>query len=185
MNEHHRDVTAWGTSFIPDMKPARILDIGCGGGMLMKMMAVKYPRSKVDGIDISEESVKATLEHSKMFHSLGRLDAVVADVSDIPFPDGTFDLVTAVETYFFWPDLAEDIRSAVSKMKVGGIMCIVSEMYIDDEHRQKVEDACKKYHMKIVDNDTLKGIMENAGLDTDIHTDSDNNWVSFIGIKRR
>ncbi len=183
MNEHHRDLTIWGLSNIPPMHATRILDIGCGGGNTIKMLSVKYPNASIDGIDISEEAVKATLETNSVFHKWGKVNASVASVENIPFPENTFDIITAVETYFFWPDLEKNISHATSRLKKGGVLCVVSEQYFTDKNRTDLEASCKKYHMNIVENDVLKGYLEQCGLKTQISLVEEKNWVVFIGIK--
>jgi len=44
----------------------------------------------------------------------GRIEIRQASVSRLPFPDGTFDLVTAVETHYYWPDLPTGRRPGAS-----------------------------------------------------------------------
>ena len=39
----------------------------------------------------------------------GRVAIERASVSKLPFPDDRFDLVTAVETQYYWPDLPGDM----------------------------------------------------------------------------
>lgn len=183
MNEHHRDLTIWGLYAIPKTTAKNILDIGCGGGNCLKLLSVKYPNAKCYGIDISEDCIEATLELNKVFHSWGKVDAKVASVEDIPFPEKTFDIVTAVETYFFWPDLKANLAHIVSRMNDKGVLCVISEQYFTDSNREKMTATCEEYHMKLVDNEVMKSYMEEAGLSVEIILDEEKNWVTFIGTK--
>ncbi|MCQ2085090.1 MAG: class I SAM-dependent methyltransferase [archaeon] len=183
MNEHHRDLTIWGLSNIPSRSAKQILDVGCGGGMTLKFMSVKFPSAKCMGIDISEECVKASTEYNKMRVQWGTMDVLKASVESIPEPERMFDIVTAVETYFFWPDLRSNIAHIVSRMNNGGVLCIVSEQYPTDANREKLAKDCITYGMKLVENDEMKEIMESCGLSVNIVLDADKNWVTFIGTK--
>src|SRR5262249_21321757 len=52
-----------------------------------------------------------------------------ASVSHLPFPDATFDVVTAVETHYYWPDFAGDLREVRRVLKPGGQVAIIAETY--------------------------------------------------------
>jgi len=45
--------------------------------------------------------------------NLGRVEILHDSVSHLPFPNNMFDLVTAVETHFWWPNLVGDIREVL------------------------------------------------------------------------
>lgn len=183
MNAHHKDVTTWALAQLPRLRAKRILDIGCGGGAGLRMLAMTYPGAKVDGVDISADAVQYCREHDKALIEWGRLAVTQSGVSALPFPDGTFDLITSVETYFFWPDPAANVKQAAAKLKAGGIFCIVTEQYLDDAHRVTLTEQCKKYHMKLLENDVLKAYMEAAGLTATVITDPEHNWATFLGQK--
>ena len=185
MNDHHRERTAWGLSQLrghPDMKIRNVLDIGCGGGNTLRMLSASYPRAKCVGIDISETAVKMTLERNSVYHRLGNLDAIVASADRIPFPDGTFDVITAVETYFFWPDLEKGIAEAASKLKEGGMMLIIAEAYFEKDISEMADsDWASKVHL--VSNGEMVSLMEKAGLKAEAVTNPDKHWVVFTGRK--
>ncbi len=82
-----------------------ILDVGCGGGRTVHKLAGIATEGKVYGIDFSEESVTFSRRTSQRWIELGRVEILHASVSCLPFSEHMFDLVTAVETHFFWPDL--------------------------------------------------------------------------------
>ena len=104
-------------------------------------------------------------------------------MEDVPFGDSSLDIVTAVETYFFWPDLKANIAHLVSKLSPEGCLCIISEQYFTDENREKMNEACAKYHMKLVENDVMLSIMEEAGLKTQMILNEDKGWVTYLGFK--
>ena len=47
---------------------------------------------------------------NKKLIEAGRAEIHQASVSKLPFPNDQFDLVTAVETQYYWPDLVNDMR---------------------------------------------------------------------------
>ena len=83
---------AWrGNSRIPDPLSGNgdALDLGCGNGKTMStLLDLGY---RVTGLDFSKTAVDLCAE---MFGDSASF--VVSDVSDLPFPDGSFDYVTAV-----------------------------------------------------------------------------------------
>ncbi len=83
-----------------------ILDVGCGGGGTVSKLAAIAAQGRVYGIDHSKESVVMAMRTNRQWIDIGRVEIREASVSRLLFPDGAFDAVTAVETHFWWPDLA-------------------------------------------------------------------------------
>lgn len=104
MNLCHAPLTNWGLSHIDFEDGWTMLDIGCGGGATLRRLLKRSDGSRVYGIDISEESVaKAKKVNEK---ALGKQVFVQqGSVESLPYEDGMFDLVTAVESVYFWPNL--------------------------------------------------------------------------------
>ena len=183
MGERHRELTIWGLANIPKSSAKEILDIGCGGGHALKLLALKYPNAKCHGIDLSETCVEYSKEYNKFNIQWGKVDVQVASAENVPFPEKSMDLITGIETYFFWPNLEQTIAHVASRLKEGGILCIISEQYFTDENREKMNEACAKYHMKLVENDVMLSFMEAAGLKTQMILNEDKGWVTYLGFK--
>jgi SAM-dependent methyltransferase len=45
------------------------------------------------------------------------------------FPDRTFDVVAAVETHYYWPDLPANVREVLRVLKAGGPFALIAETY--------------------------------------------------------
>jgi len=129
MNVSHAAVTQWGLSHVAIGKDFTILDVGCGGGRTVDGLASIATRGKVYGVDFSEASVAMARETNQRAIAEGRVDIAQGSVSQLPFPDATFDLVTAVETHYYWPDLPRDVREVLRALKPGGTFLIIAETY--------------------------------------------------------
>lgn len=128
MNASHAAVTNWGLGHIPIEKDFTILDVGCGGGRTIDLLASRT-RSKVYGVDYSEVSVDIARKMNERAITDGRVNIQHASVSQLPFPDATFDMAIAVETHYYWPDLPRDVREVMRVLKHGGTFLIIAETY--------------------------------------------------------
>ncbi|WP_405270694.1 class I SAM-dependent methyltransferase [Methanobrevibacter sp.] len=97
-----------------------ILDIGCGGGTNVKRMASKS--AKVYGVDYSPKAVERAKELNK---DIKNVEIIESSVSNLPFEDNTFDVITAIKTVFFWPDLVNDFKEVKRVLKPDGIFAII------------------------------------------------------------
>ncbi len=104
----------------------RILDVGCGGGATIRDLLERIPESRIDGIDYSGESVALSRELNQK--DLGtRVEIKEGSVDSLPYADGTFDLVTAVETVYFWKNPGKAFSEIARVLKQGGTFAILSE----------------------------------------------------------
>jgi SAM-dependent methyltransferase len=184
MNDHHLELTKWALSKLPPFKCNKILDIGCGGGMLISLLAERFKDAEIFGVDISDVSVAMSKATNADIVKKGRCHITLDSVSDLPFPDGTFDLVTAFETYFFWPDQKNDLRKAASKVKRNGYIVVVSETYPHPAFKERNDDVVREYGLELLDNDVIVSILEGCGMDVAVNEIADKNWVVFTGKKR-
>ncbi|WP_296788399.1 class I SAM-dependent methyltransferase [uncultured Methanobrevibacter sp.] len=86
-----------------------MLDIGCGGGVNIEKF-LKLTSGNVDGLDYSEVSVKASEDRNQDAVDAKRCRIIQADVSDMPIGDEEYDLASAFETIYFWPDIGETFK---------------------------------------------------------------------------
>ena len=119
MNASHFKVTDWGLGRVVVGKGDRILDVGCGGGRTVSKLAAIASDRKVYRVDYSEESVAASKRTNARGIDAGRVKIRQGSVSQLPFSDGMFDLVTGVETHFWWPDLRGDVLEVLRVLKPG------------------------------------------------------------------
>ena len=129
MNIRHSKLTDWGLGHVSVEEHDTILDVGCGGGRTIRKLAALATAGHVYGIDHSEASVAAARSVNKRSIDAGLVDIRHGSVSRLPFSDGTFDLVTAVETHFFWPDLPADVREVLRVLKPGGTLVVIAAIY--------------------------------------------------------
>ena len=127
MNVAHSALTDWGLSHVTIGSADTILDVGCGGGRTVQKLAARAPAGRVCGVDYSAASVKASRQTNAEAIAAGRVRIELGSVAALPFPDRTFDLVTAVETHYYWPDLEANVREILRVLKPGGTIALVAE----------------------------------------------------------
>ena len=122
-------MTTWGLRQIVPTKDAAILDIGCGGGSTVRKLAAMVPEGRVVGLDYSEASVAVSRATNAREIEAGRVQIELGSVAVLPFADNTFDLVTAIETHYYWPDLPANVGEVYRVLKPGGTFAIIAETY--------------------------------------------------------
>ena len=157
MNKEHTPLSLWGLTHL-NIKPEDIiLDVGCGGGINIKRMAENA--KKVYGIDYSIESVKLSKEVNEKFIKEGKVEIQEGNVKSLPFEDNTFDIVTAFETVYFWPDIEKCFGEVKRVLKPGGIFLIGMETNGSDNFIMKF---WKHFiDMEMYTDNEIKAFLEN------------------------
>ncbi|WP_458404852.1 class I SAM-dependent methyltransferase [Methanobrevibacter sp.] len=119
MNENHREISEYAFECIKVGENDSILDIGCGGGINIEKF-LKLTSGNVDGLDYSEVSVISSIKQNQNAINNKRCHIIQADVSSMPVDDESYDLVTAFETIYFWPDIKETFKEVFRIIKPGG-----------------------------------------------------------------
>ena len=119
MNVNHKEISEFAFSIVDVGSDDNILDIGCGGGVNIEKF-LKLTSGNVDGLDYSEVSVEASIKQNHIAVENGRCNVIQADVSDMPISDEKYDLVSAFETIYFWPEIGETFKEVSRIIKPDG-----------------------------------------------------------------
>lgn len=186
MNSRHSKVTDWGLGHVSVEKGYTILDVGCGGGRTVSKLAAMAAQGKVYGVDFSEASVAVSEKNNARSIEAGRVEIRQASVSKLPFADGTFDLVTAVETHFWWPDLPGDMREIFRVVKPGGKLIVIAEIYkgANTIAARLVERYADRSPIKLLSVEEHRELLCNAGFtDVQVVEERAKGWICATGRK--
>lgn len=182
MNLSHSGVTDWGLEHVNIEKGFTILDVGCGGGRTINKLAAIATEGKVCGIDYSKGSVAASRNHNASLIKAGRVEIRQASVSQLPFPDRKFDLVTAVETHYYWPDLEADMKEIRRTLKLGGTLIMIAESYKRGKYGTLQGLAMKPLRAAHLSVDEHRELFSVAGFsDVQIFENKSKGWVCAVG----
>ncbi len=113
----------------------RVLDAGCGRGLMLIGAARRLTTGTASGIDLwqaedlSGNRPEATMENAEREGVAARVDVQTADMRKIPFPDATFDVIvscSAIHNIYDAPGRRQAIAEIARVLKPGG------EAVIDD-----------------------------------------------------
>ena len=186
MNARHSKVTDWGLSHISVGQRDTILDVGCGGGRTVSKLAAMATQGKVYGIDYSPTSVAVASRLNKKEIRQGRVEIREASVSQLPFSDNFFDLITAVETHFWWPDIPAGMHEILRILKPGGKLIIIAEVFKGATTKMAVmvEKYLPQTGMAFLTVDEHRALFADGGYsDAQVSTDSAHGWICCSGIK--
>ncbi len=185
MNESHEMMAQWGVTHLDIKKDSKILDIGCGGGRnIQRFSQLISDEGRVVGIDYSEVSVEKSFKLNKEAIERGIVNVLHESVSEMPFYDGTFDIVTGFETIYFWPDLINDLREVNRVLKKGGIVFFCNEAVYREGEMEKYDELVELLDMKIYPEEVLKESLEIAGFgDFKSYVNDENNWICITARK--
>ncbi len=137
-------------AFVNLLQPKKddvVLDVGCGGGLALSLLAEKAAIAY--GVDYSDVSVAKAAKYNRDAVLAGRVVVRQSEVADLPFKDGMFSLVTAIETVYFWENPEECYASIFRVMKPGGRFAILCEAWRDGDKSINEPDHMEILHLNL------------------------------------
>ncbi|HKA23874.1 MAG TPA: class I SAM-dependent methyltransferase [Candidatus Eisenbacteria bacterium] len=186
MNARHAGVTDWGLRHVSIAATDTVLDVGCGGGRTLAKLARAASQGSAHGIDYSTESVHAARRLNREAIARGQVTVQEASVSAMPFAEGSFDLVTAVETHFWWQDPDAGMREIGRILKPGGRLVVIAEFYNGGKHAKWADRISQVTTMAVWNVEQHKALFTRAGfVDVQVDEERRQGWICVVGTKPR
>ena len=99
-----------------DLAGRRVLDVGCGRGGTVALLAERFG-AIATGVDLAPEAVA----FCRRMHRHADVSFEVGDAEHLPFDDRTFDVVTNVESSHTYPNLRAFYSEVARVLKSGGV----------------------------------------------------------------
>lgn len=114
-------------------QPKRVLDVGCGNGRYTSRLREAFPDAEVIGVDLASGILETVPDPT-----------VVADVAELPFEDGSADVVLAMHMLYHVPDIPAALDELQRVLAPDGVL-FVSTIASDDKHEYEPiwKDAAK------------------------------------------
>jgi SAM-dependent methyltransferase len=167
LNSINADPLAWAFSAVTPDDGNRILEIGFGNGHTIPRVLELAEGLTYAGIDISETMVNEAKRFNAAQIADGRVDLRIASSSRVPFPNAEFDRALTVNTLYFWPDPAVDLREIRRVLKSGGKLVLGS---VSPSSAQS-NPLCK-HGFRFLSQEKLVDLLGNAGfsdVSIDVH----------------
>lgn len=92
-----------------------VLDVGCGTGPVIELLAKKYPEKHFVGLDITPAMIEVV--QSK---GLSNAEFLVGDAENLPFGDEDFDAVLCSNSFHHYPNPGAFLREAYRVLRPSG-----------------------------------------------------------------
>ena len=183
MNRSHSALTDWALGHLQIDKQSSVLDVGCGGGRTLEKLS--RIANVVYGIDYAAGSVSQSQSYNKRLIAEGRVHVERASVSQLPFPDNMFDVATAIETQYYWPDLTSDMREILRVLKPDGRLMIVAESYKGGRNDWILGPVMRLIGSNRLSEEDQRTLFKSAGFaNVELFEEPHKGWLCCIGQKQ-
>jgi ubiquinone/menaquinone biosynthesis C-methylase UbiE len=125
-----------------DLQPGeRVLDIGCGPGLLARDMAASVGHGgRLCGVDVSEDML--TMSRNRCANQPWT-EFRRADATQLPYPDDSFDAAVSIQVYEYVADIAAALAELCRVMRPGGRVLIMDtdfgSLVLHTEHKARMQ----------------------------------------------
>jgi ubiquinone/menaquinone biosynthesis C-methylase UbiE len=185
-NWGHRSLTRWTMGFMDLQSDDRVLDIGCGGGMAVKLIAQIATEGFVAGVDYSEDMVQQAHRRNAAAIRAGRVEVKHGNVAALPYDDASFDKVIAVETFYFWPDPIANLQEVRRVMGRDGLVALAMEGSREASNWQTMAARAAQMGFPIYSGAEMVEMLTAAGFSRawfESAPDKDWGWLCALGVK--
>ena len=102
---------------LPAVDPRVCLDVASGSGDIAALLAERYPSARIQALDLSEEMII----RARLRLAGNQFEFTCGDISSLPYPDGSADLVTGGYALRNVPDLGQALAQIHRVLKPGGV----------------------------------------------------------------
>ena len=104
--------------------PSRVLDLGCGTGYLLRLLASRYPDAEqLVGID----AAPAMVNTANNITQEDQLTFAVGVAEQIGYPNDAFDLIVSTTSFDHWSDQQAGLRECARVLRRGGQLVLVDQ----------------------------------------------------------
>jgi ubiquinone/menaquinone biosynthesis C-methylase UbiE len=109
-----------------DLRDAdHVIDVGCGHGRSLAVLAARTTRGSVVGVDPSDLMAEIAVARNRAPVKAGKIKVLIGSAADLPFAAETFNKALCVHVIYFWRDMATNLREIARVLKPGGRLVLV------------------------------------------------------------
>lgn len=162
---------------LPAEEPSDVLDVGCGTGELLRAMAHKWPDARLVGLDLSPHMLARA--SAKDFGG-SDVQLVEGSVTQLPFDDAAFDLVTNTISSHFYEDIDAALGEVARVLRPGGRFVMAS---LTNGPLRLVQRELRALNASYRAPELLRERLEGAGLV--VERSEAVAWPSWLFVCRR
>lgn len=152
----------------------RILDVGCGTGMLLAELSLAVPGAKLAGVDLSGEMLEVAR------HRVGPdTDLRQARAEALPFDDAGFDVVVSTSVFHFIRQPVAALREMRRVLAPAGKLVMTD--WCDDYLTCRICDVLlrvfSRAHFRVYGTDEFRALLARAGFDNAVVEPYKINWL--------
>lgn len=164
-----------------DVQPKdHVLDVGCGHGRGLAVLAERASKGRVAGADPSELMTEIAVERNRDLVKAHRVDVAIAGADALPFADNAFDKALCVHVVYFWENLDASLQEIARVLKPGGRFALVFRTNADEAAVQSFPPEVYRFRSFA---ETIAALKEN-GFTIDKTDDCGTEPMLVIATKR-
>lgn len=149
-----------------------VLEVGCGAGATTSYLA-REVGCRVVGVDLRESMVALAQERAAREGVRGQVEFRVADVLNLPFADGQFDVVLCESVATFIEDKARVARELARVVRPGGTVGLNEEVWLQTPPPAEMVDSIRRtweIEAEVPTTEQWVAMLEDAGLEVTAET---------------
>ena len=182
----HKPLIKWAITLMDVQPTDHVLDVGCGSGVAIKLIAKIAVEGFVAGVDYSEEMAQQALRRNAAAVRAGRAGIRHGNVAALPYDDESFDKVIGVETFYFWPDPVANLREVRRVIRPGGLVALVMEGSKESPDQQKQIALAARMEFPLYSGAEVVEMLTAAGFGQawfESVPDKGWGWLCALGVK--
>ena len=162
MNRQNRSLYEETIRLLSPSDTDSILDIGCGNGYMLNMLARQYDCA-LTGIDISKSIVETACQRNRAYVKTGKMTLSCQNLIKMNFSENSFGKAYTVNTVYFWENLNDSMARIKLILEPGGLF--INTLYTNETLSRFTHT---RFGYKRFTEDQLVSAGADAGFATDV-----------------